>query len=70
MKVSLRNGSKLYICDSCYAEVFSLICRRIDGKDWDICFECHDLHIAKEEYLKSSNYPGQPHEEEVKNNVD
>ena len=48
MKVSLRNGSKLYICDSCYAEVYSLICRRIDGEDYDICENCYEEEVKVE----------------------
>ena len=51
-----------YLCDRCGAEVYSLICRQIEGRNHDICSLCYE----KESYLKSSNYPGQPHREEVK----
>jgi len=38
-----------YLCDNCKAEVYSLLCRRIDGKDWDICFECWEQERREEQ---------------------
>jgi hypothetical protein len=36
---------KTYYCMCCGLEVYSLICRRIDGEDWDICFECYEREV-------------------------
>ena len=36
------NGGKAYFCDKCGEEVYSLICRRIDGEDYDICSVCYE----------------------------
>ena len=49
MKVTLQNGQKLYICDKCYAEVYSLICRKMDGEDYDICSECYEEEVKEED---------------------
>jgi len=48
MKVTLKNGQKLYICDSCYAEVYSLLCRFINGEWYDVCTKCHDEEEMKD----------------------
>jgi len=47
MKISLREGRKLYLCDSCYAEVYSLICRYINGEWYDVCEQCHEEEVKK-----------------------
>ena len=78
MKVSLRNGSKLYICDSCYAEVYSLLCRFINGEWYDVCTKCHDEEKVKCIYIDppyntgSDNGPnkGWIYNDEVKDNVE
>ena len=73
---------KYYLCDNCRAEVISLKCIIIDpskpnqSDNWiELCRECCKIYhlengikqeIAKKLYLKTSNYPGQPQEEEVK----
>ncbi len=47
MKISLREGRKLYLCDSCYAEVYSLICRFIDGEWVDVCSDCLEEEVKE-----------------------
>ena len=37
----------LYLCDCCLKEVYSLLCRRIDGKDWDICDKCYQEEVKE-----------------------
>ena len=44
MKLYL-NGLKVYICDRCTAEVYSLVCRFIDGEWEEICQKCHEEEV-------------------------
>lgn len=38
---------KAYFCDKCEEEVYSLICRRIDGEDYDVCSECYEEEVSQ-----------------------
>ena len=40
--ISYFKGQKIYTCDRCTAEVCSLLCRRTDGEDYDICSDCYE----------------------------
>ena len=46
MKIHV-NGQKIYICNKCYAEVYSLICRIIDGEWIEVCSQCYDEEVGK-----------------------
>jgi hypothetical protein len=41
MKVPLKKGGKIYLCDRCFKEVYSLMCGRVNGKNYDVCVECY-----------------------------
>jgi len=49
MKISLRDGTKLYVCDCCFAEVYSLLCRFINGEWYDVCTKCHEEEVKGNE---------------------
>ncbi len=38
-------SDKIYICMSCGLEAWSLVCRRIDGEDWDVCSDCFEEKV-------------------------
>jgi hypothetical protein len=42
---------KTYFCDKCKIEVYSLICRRIDGEDYDICDQCYEEEVKGNETI-------------------
>jgi len=44
-------SEKIYICMKCGLEVWSLICRRIGGEDFDICSECYDEEVKENETI-------------------
>ncbi len=47
--VNEEDAKKAYFCDACGEEVYSLLCRRIYGKDYDICGECYEEEVKKKE---------------------
>jgi len=44
MKIYI-DGKKVYICSVCYAEVYSLICRVINGEWIEVCFQCYQEEV-------------------------
>jgi len=36
---------KIYYCDKCRLEVYSLLCRRMIGIDYDICDKCYEEEV-------------------------
>ena len=47
LKMHSKINKKIYHCMKCGREVWSLICRRIDGEDWDICSDCLEKEESK-----------------------
>jgi len=45
--ITYELNKKVYFCDHCEEEVYSLICRRIDGEDYDICDTCFEEETGK-----------------------